>query len=55
MSEHQIVSLISLVGFLILIASGFRSHNLSWKRGLYMAGLWAGIFAVVMLFIDAVN
>ena len=55
MNEYQIVSLISLTGFLILIASGFRSHNVGWKKGLYMAGAWAGIFAVVILFIDIVR
>ncbi|MEZ5682420.1 MAG: hypothetical protein R3E14_14110 [Erythrobacter sp.] len=55
MSEHQIVSLISLVGFLILVASGFRTHNLGWRKGLFMAAAWAGIFAVVILFIDLVR
>ena len=55
MNEYQIVSLISLLGFLILVASGFRSHNVEWKRGLYMAGAWAGIFAIVILFIDIVR
>lgn len=55
MSEHQIVSLVSLVGFLILVASGFRARDLGWKRGFYMAGAWAGIFAVVILFIDQVR
>ena len=52
MNEHQIVSLISLVGFLILVASGFRAHSIPWKRGFYMAAVWAGIFAIVILFID---
>lgn len=55
MNEYQIVSLISLLGFLILVASGFRSHNVDWKRGLYMAGAWAGVFAIVILFIDIVR
>ena len=52
MNEHQVVSLISLVGFLILVASGFRAHSVAWKRGFYMAAVWAGIFAIVILFID---
>ncbi|WP_369025220.1 hypothetical protein [Qipengyuania sp. RANM35] len=55
MSEHQIVSLVSLVGFLILVSSGFRSHNVTWRKGFFMAGAWAGIFAVVILFIDLVR
>lgn len=52
MNEHWVVSLISLVGFLILVASGFRAHKVSWQRGFYMAAAWAGIFAIVILFID---
>ena len=55
MSEHQIVSLVSLVGFLILIASGFRARRVEWRKGLFMAGAWAGIFGVVILFIDLVR
>lgn len=55
MNEHQVVSLIGLVGFLILVASGFRAHNVSWRRGLFIAGIWAGIFAIVILFIGMVQ
>ena len=55
MNEFQIVSLISLAGFLIFLASGFRSHNVGWKKGFFMGGAWAGIFAVVILFIDLVR
>ncbi|WP_324827383.1 hypothetical protein [Qipengyuania zhejiangensis] len=55
MNEHQIVSLVSLVGFLILITAGFRQRNIQWRKGLIMAGAWAGIFAVVVLFIDIVR
>lgn len=55
MNEFQIVSLVSLVGFLILVASGFRAHRVDRKRMLYMAGSWAGIFAIVILFIDLIR
>ncbi|WP_370030900.1 hypothetical protein [Qipengyuania mesophila] len=55
MSEHQLVSVVSLIGFLILIGAGFRTHSVGWKKGFFMAGAWAGIFAVVILFIDAVR
>ena len=55
MSEHQIVSLISLTGFLILIAAGFGSRNVSWRKGLFMAGAWAGVFAMVIIVIDMVS
>lgn len=55
MNEHQVVSLISLLGFLVLVASGFKARDVGWKKGLYLAGAWAGIFAVVILFIDIVR
>ncbi|MBY8334090.1 hypothetical protein [Qipengyuania pacifica] len=55
MNEYQIVSLISLTGFLILVAWSFRSRDVNWKKGLYMAGAWAGIFAIVILFVDIVR
>lgn len=55
MNESQIVSLIALVGFLILVSSGFRSHQVGWRKGLLMAGAWAGMFAIVILFIDLVR
>lgn len=55
MNEYQVVSLISLIGFLILIGAGFRSRGIEWRKGLFMAGAWAGIFAMVILFIDLVH
>ncbi len=55
MNEYQVVSLISLLGFLILVGSAFGARDVSWKKGLYMAGAWAGIFAIVILFIDMVR
>ena len=55
MSEYQVVSLISLLGFLVLIASGFRARKLDRKKTFYMASAWAGIFAVVILFIDLIR
>ena len=55
MNEHQIVSLISLTGFLVLVAAGFRAREVGWRKGFFMAGAWAGIFAVVILFIDKVS
>lgn len=55
MNEYQVVSLISLIGFLILIAGGFKSRKVNRRRTLYMAGAWAGIFTIVILFIDIVR
>jgi fucose permease len=55
MNEYQIVSIISLVGFLILMVSGLASHKLSMKKGVTMALVWAAIFAIVVLFISLVQ
>lgn len=54
MNEYAIVSIISILACLVLVVSGFRSHQLSWRKGFYMAAAWAGIFAIVILFIDAI-
>ena len=55
LGETQWLALIALIGWLILVASGFRSYKVGWSRGLVMAGFWAGIFAVVLLFIQIVS
>ena len=55
MNEYQVVSLVSLVGFLILVSAGFRSRGVEWRKGLFLAGAWAGIFAIVILFVDLVR
>ena len=55
MNEFGIVSIISLLGFLILAVSALRAHQLSWGAGLRMALTWAAIFAGVFLFIDLVR
>ena len=54
MNEHNIVSIISLVGFLILAISALGAHRLSLKKGVIMALGWASIFAVVILFISLI-
>lgn len=55
MNEFNIVSIISLVGFLILAVSALGSHQLSLKKGVTMALAWAAIFAIVVLFISLVE
>ena len=55
MTEFGIVSIISLIGFLILAVSALRAHQLSMKRGLVLVLSWAAIFAVVILFIDLIT
>ena len=55
MSEVGIVSIISMVGFLILAVSALGSHKLSMKKGVTMALAWAAIFAIVVLFVSLVQ
>ena len=55
MNEFEVVHIIWLAGVLILAGSALAAHRLSWKRGFVMALGWAGIFAVVTLFIDLVR
>lgn len=55
MNQFDIVSIISLVGFLILAVSALSAHRLSLKKGLVMALSWAAIFAIVVLFISLVE
>ncbi|UVI38885.1 hypothetical protein [Qipengyuania spongiae] len=54
MNEYSIVSIISLLGFLVLAVSALSAHRLSLKKGLVMALAWGAIFAMVVLFIDIV-
>ena len=55
MNEYQIVSIISLLGFLILVLGAFRTHRVDLKRTLIMAGAWVAIFGIVVLFVNAVS
>ena len=55
MNEYQIVSVISLIGFLILALGALRTHRLDLRRTLMMAGMWVAIFGIVILFVDAVS
>jgi len=54
-NEYQIVSAISLIGFLILALGAWRTHRLDLRRTLIMAGVWVAIFGIVVLFVDAVS
>lgn len=55
MSGDQLVQLIAIFASLVLVTSGFAAHRLSWSKGLRMALIWAGVFAIVTLFISIVT
>lgn len=54
MSEYSIVSIISLVGFLVLALTALSAHRLSLRKGVILALAWGAIFAIVVLFIDVI-
>ena len=54
MNEYSIVSIISLLGFLVLAVSALSAHRLPLRKGLVMALAWGAIFAIVVLFINIV-
>lgn len=55
MSEFQIVSLIALVAWLVLVASGLRGRGLDWSKGVRLGMIWVGIFLIVTLFVSIVG
>lgn len=55
MSGDQWVQLIAIFASLVLVSSGLAAHRLSWSKGVRLGLLWAGIFAIVTLFISIVT
>ena len=45
----RIVALISLLGWLVLVTSGYRTHRVSGRNTLLMAALWMGIFGMLVI------
>jgi hypothetical protein len=43
-SQGQMISLVALIGWLILVASGFASYRLGARQIVRMALVWAAIF-----------
>lgn len=49
MSEGQLISLVALVGWLVLVASGYRAYRIGAKKTVQMMLIWAAIFVGVAL------
>lgn len=47
MIQWQLVSLVSLLGWLVLAAGAFRAHRIGAKRAIVLALVWASIFLAV--------
>ncbi|WP_165961108.1 hypothetical protein [Qipengyuania sediminis] len=55
MSEFQIVALIALAGSLLLVAPGLAGRGMTLSKGLRLALVWVGLFAIVTLFISVIS
>ncbi|MEM6856266.1 MAG: hypothetical protein AAF559_00215 [Pseudomonadota bacterium] len=51
MSDVAIVSIISLLGWLVLAGSAFASYRLSWGKTAQLALVWLAIFAGLFLLV----
>ena len=54
MNGDQLVQMIAIFASLVLVTSGLAAHRLSWSKGIRLALIWGGIFAIVTLFISIV-
>ena len=55
MSEGSVIQIVVLVGWLVLVVSGYRSWRVSGTKTLAMAAIWAGIFIVAALIFGAIG
>ncbi|MEZ5744566.1 MAG: hypothetical protein R3D89_12810 [Sphingomonadaceae bacterium] len=51
----SIVAIVSVLGWLVLALAGLRSHNLSMKRTVKLAGTWVAIFVGLVLVLKALG
>lgn len=47
MSEHAIISLIAMLGWLVLSIGAFRAHQVGARKTVVMALTWSAIFGLV--------
>ena len=55
MNGFQIVSVVALLAWLALAASGLRGLGLDLSKGVRLGVVWIGIFLVATLFISVVS
>lgn len=49
MNDMDVVSIISLLGWLVLVSMGFASFKLSWGKTAQLALVWLAIFGGLFL------
>ncbi|WP_347303919.1 hypothetical protein V5740_04680 [Croceibacterium sp. TMG7-5b_MA50] len=55
MSETLLISLVAIVGWLVLVTQSGHLRQMGARRMCQLAGIWAGIFAIVVLTIQLLN
>ena len=55
MSDVAMVSIISLLGWLVLAGSAFASYRLNWGKTAQLALVWLAIFAGLFLFVRLIG
>lgn len=55
MTTLAIVSLISMLGWLILMVANYRSYNLPRARMLRQIAIWVGLFAIIAVILKALG
>jgi len=51
----SIVAIVSVLGWLVLAVSGYRSHKVSGRKTLMMAAIWIAIFGGLFLLLSVVG
>ncbi|WP_185960291.1 hypothetical protein [Erythrobacter insulae] len=51
MTDMAIISLVSLIGWLLIAGSAFASYRLGWNKALRMALIWIAIFGGAFLLV----
>ena len=48
----NILALVSVLGWLVLVVAGLRSHNLSMRQTVRLAGVWIAIFVGLVIVLN---
>ena len=48
----NILALVSVLGWLVLVVAGLRSHNLSMQQTVRLAGVWIAIFVGLVILLN---
>lgn len=55
MNEMSVISIVSLLGFLVLALSALASYRLSWGKAVQLALVWLAIFAGLFMLVQLIG